>query len=193
MAPAPGRRRRLPLAERHEEILHAATELIAAQGFKGVTLEAFAKTCGMTKAGLLHHFRSREDLLIAILQRRDELDLTTVIGHLQPTPDPAAARAALTGLVRRNHSQRSLVQLYTVLAAEALDPAHPAHTFFHTRLRGSRDALEHYLLAWHPRPGLAAVELLAFLDGLQLNWLRDPGIDYFAQWEAFADRFFAAC
>jgi hypothetical protein len=37
---------------------------------------------------------------------------------------------------------------------------------------------------------MAAIELLAFLDGLQLNWLRDPAIDFLAQWEGFADRFF---
>ncbi|KAB2375050.1 hypothetical protein F9B16_26840 [Actinomadura montaniterrae] len=49
---------------------------------------------------------------------------------------------------------------------------------------------ERYLLSWHPRPGLAAVELLSFLDGLQLHWLRDPGIGFLAQWELFADRFF---
>ncbi|GGO22942.1 TetR family transcriptional regulator [Microbispora rosea subsp. aerata] len=189
MTPTQGRRR-LPLAERREEILKAATELIAAVGFKGVTLEAFAAACGMTKAGLLHHFRSREELLIAVLERRDTLDLTTVVDTLEPAPDPAAARAVMTGFVRRNLAQRSLVQLYTVLSAEALDPAHPAHAYFQTRLRDGRAMLERYLLAWHPRPGQAAVDLLAFLDGLQLNWLRDPDIDFLAQWETFADRFF---
>ncbi|MBX6386177.1 MAG: TetR/AcrR family transcriptional regulator [Microbispora sp.] len=190
MAPARGRRR-LPLAERREEILRAATELIAASGFKGVTLEAFADACGMTKAGLLHHFRSREELLIAVLERRDELDLTSVADVLEPAPDPATARAVMTAFVRRNLTQRSLVQLYTVLSAEALDPGHPAYSYFATRLREGRAMLERYLLAWHPRPGQAAVELLAFLDGLQLNWLRDESIDFLAQWESFADRFFA--
>jgi hypothetical protein len=98
----------------------------------------------------------------------------------------------MSGFVRRNLAQRSLVQLYTVLSAEALDPAHPAHAYFQTRLSEGRAMLERYLLAWHPRPGQAAVDLLAFLDGLQLNWLRDAGIDFLAQWETFADRFFAA-
>jgi len=32
--------------------------------------------------------------------------------------------------------------------------------------------------------------LLAFLDGLQLNWFRDPSIDFTAQWEAFAAHFY---
>ena len=185
-------RRRLPPAERREEILAAATELIAASGFNGVPLAAFAAACGLTKAGLLHHFPSKEDLLIAVLQRRDELDAAAVTGGSEPAADAAASRAMMTDLVRRNLTQRSIVQLYTVLSAEALDPAHPAHDYFRQRLRASRALLARQVYAWHPEPDRAAVELLAFLDGLQLNWLRDPGIDFAAHWNAFADRFYRA-
>ncbi|MFV2176757.1 TetR/AcrR family transcriptional regulator [Actinomadura sp. LOL_016] len=191
MSPASGRRR-LPLAERREEILKAATELIASSGFNGVPLEAFAAACGMTKAGMLHHFRSREALLVGVLERRDELDLTTIADTLEPAPDPASARALVTAFVRRNLTQPSILRLYAVLAAEALNPDHPAHAYFQARQDEGRAMFEHYLLAWHPRPDLAAVELLSFLDGLQTYWLRDPGIDFLAQWELFADRFFTA-
>ena len=184
----PAARRRLPPAERREEILAAATELIAASGFNGVPLAAFAAACGMTKAGLLHHFASKDELLIAVLERRDALDAAAVTDRAEPAADAAAARAMMSALVRRNLAQRSIVQLYTVLSAEALDPAHPAHGYFRQRLSYSRAMLERQVYAWHPRPGLAAVELLGFLDGLQLNWLRDPEIDFTAQWEAFADR-----
>ena len=181
-------RRRLPPAERRAEILAAATELIATSGFNGVSLGAFAAAAGMTKAGLLHHFPSKEHLLIAVLERRDELDVAAVIDSAEPVADAAAARAVLARLVRRNLRQPRIVQLYTVLSAEALDPAHPAHDYFRRRLESSRTLLERRLFGWHPRPALAAVELLAFLDGLQLNWFRDPDIDFTAQWEAFADR-----
>jgi hypothetical protein len=44
----------------------------------------------------------------------------------------------------------------------------------------------------HPNPRAAAVEVLAFLDGLQLAWLRDSCIDVAAQWELFADRLYRA-
>src|SRR5690606_188473 len=130
-------RRRLPPAQRREEILAAATELIAARGFNGVPLEAFAAACGMTKAGLLHYFPSKEHLLIAVLERRDALDLAAVVGTWEPAPDPATSRDLMTRLVRRNLTQRSLIQLYTVLSAEALDPGHPAHGYFRDRLRTS--------------------------------------------------------
>ena len=184
-------RRRLPPAERREEILAAATELIAASGFNGVSIGAVATACGMTKAGLLHHFPSKEQLLVAVLERRDQLDLAAIDAGLAPATDAAAARAMLTRLVRRNLAQRSIVQLYTVLSAEALDPAHPAHDYFRKRLRGARSQLERHVFAWHPRPQVAAVELLAFLDGLQLNWLRDPSIGFESQWDTFADRLFS--
>ena len=185
--------RRLPSAQRRMEILTAATELIAASGFDGVPLEAFASASGMTKAGLLHHFRSKEDLLIAVLERRDQLDEATAeLSTSEAAADPVTARTLMTRVVRRNLTQPSLVQLYTVLAAESLDPAHPAHEFFCQRLRTARATLVDRLLPWHPRPDMAAIELLAFLDGLQLNWLRDPGIDFLAQWEVFADRFFGS-
>ncbi len=183
-------RRRLPPAERREEILGAATELIATSGFNGVSLGAFAAACGMTKAGLLHHFPSKEHLLIAVLERRDERDVAAVIGAGEPAAGPAASRAVVSRLVRRNLGQRSIVQLYTVLSAEALDPAHPAHDYFRRRLASGRALLARQLFAWHPEPDRAAVELLAFLDGLQLNWFRDPSIDFTAQWEAFAAHFY---
>lgn len=189
MPPASGRRR-LPPAERREEILKAAAEVIASSGFRGVPLEAFAAACGMTKAGMLHHFPSKDALLVAVLERRDELDLTTVAGTLEPARDPASARALMTAFVERNLTQRPILRLYAVLAAEALDPDHPAHTYFQQRLYEGRALLEHYLLPWHSRPDLAAVELFSFLDGLQLHWLSAPDIDFLAQWELFADRFF---
>jgi len=182
----------LPPAARRAEILEAATELIAASGFNGVPLGAFAAACGMTKAGLLHHFPSKEHLLIAVLERRDERDVAAVIGSAEPAADPATSRAVVSRLVERNLRQRSIVQLYTVLSAEALDPAHPAHDYFRRRLAASRALLARRLFAWHPAPETAAVELLAFLDGLQLNWFRDPDIDFTAQWEAFAAHFYPA-
>jgi hypothetical protein len=106
--------------------------------------------------------------------------------------DPAAARELATRLVHRNLTQRPLPQLSTVLAAEALDPAHPAHDYFAQRLRAARTDLAGRLLPWHPHPDLAAVALLAFLDGLQLHWLRDSSIEFLAQWQSFAARFFQA-
>jgi AcrR family transcriptional regulator len=185
-------RRRLPPAQRREEILVTATDLIEASGYQTVSLEAFADAAGMTKAGLLHHFSSKEELLIAVLQRRDILDEATVDRDALHAPDAATARAMTLAILERNFAQPRFLQLYTRLSADALDPANPAYEYFRQRLDRARGILTNSLLLWHPNPTAAAVELLAFLDGLQLNWLRDPTIDVSSQWDLFADRFFRA-
>ena len=184
-------RRRLQPEQRRAEIVDAATRLIASSGYSGQTLAKFADACEMTKAGLMHYFPTAESLLTAVLDRRDEVDVLSIVSGGDPAVDAAASRTLLTRLVQRNARQPQIVQLYTVLSAEALDPGHPAHDYFSDRLARSRAGFEKYLFAWHPDPARCAVQVLGFLDGIQLNWLRDPTIDLVAEWEAFAERFYA--
>jgi AcrR family transcriptional regulator len=181
-------RRRYPPEVRRAEIIESATRLIATAGFNGVSLAQVAEASGMTNAGLLHHFASKTDLLIAVLDHRDELDVafvTEAMGPMAGTPSVASTLAALRRLVERNLGQPEIVRLYTVLSAEALDPAHPAHGYFDRRLSWGRRIFAE-TLAWYPDPDALAVRVLAFMDGLQLNWLRDPSIDFEAHWDAFA-------
>lgn len=145
----------------------------------------------MTKAGLLHHFASKEDLLIAVLDYRDELDGLAVAPVREPATDAASSRELITRLVLRNLTQPSIIQLYTILNAEALDPNHPAHGYFAERLESSTRALEEYAFPWHPDPRHCAIQTRAFLDGMQIAWLRDRSIDFEAEWNAFADRLYA--
>ena len=48
-------------------ILDEAEHLIHLHGFQGTSLEEIASRCKMTKANLLHHFRSKEELGLAVL------------------------------------------------------------------------------------------------------------------------------
>src|SRR5215472_10017650 len=65
--PAPGRR--LPRAERREQILAAATEAFAAAGFAATSLDDVAAAAGISRAILYRHFDSKPDLYRAILDR----------------------------------------------------------------------------------------------------------------------------
>lgn len=192
MTSAAPTRLRLPPEERKEQILAAASDLIAKHGFNGVSLDDIAAACNFTKHGLLYHFGSKENLLAAVLKRRDANDMASIADvDLSAVTDPATARELLTRLVHRNLQQRPLIHLYTTLGAEALEPGHPASGYFLERLMAARSAMRDQVLAWHPFPDLAAIELISFLEGLQLQWLRDPTIDFARQWELFARRFFA--
>ncbi|HEX7740323.1 MAG TPA: helix-turn-helix domain-containing protein [Marmoricola sp.] len=180
-------RRRLDAGTRREEILDTAERLVAEHGYRGLRLDQVAETCAMTRAGILHHFSSKEAVLVALLERRDALDEAELRRRFAGPLDRAATRAALHDLVVRNSAQPDLIRLYTVLSAESLDPAHPAHDYFVQRQRRAVQLLAEVAAPWHPAPDRLATSVLAFLDGIQIQWLRDPGVDLVAAWDAVAE------
>ena len=185
------RPRRLEASARRREIIEASTQLIAERGYRGVSLDQIAEACGITKQGLLHHFASKPELLVAILEHRDEVDLAEAAEHSPASQTRAGFREEIKALSKRNLAHPAIVQLYAVLSSEALDPGHPAHEYFRRRLAWSRELLRQGASPWHPDPDGFAIEVLSFMDGLQLNWLRDPTIDFEAQAMSFVDRILA--
>ncbi|MGA4949912.1 TetR/AcrR family transcriptional regulator [Streptomyces lydicamycinicus] len=163
-------------AERRAAILEAAMELIAERGYRRTSLAAVAERAGLTQQGLLHHFPTKELLLVGVLETRDRWDLAS-----------AAAAAGtrhtdtLAQLVDYNATRPGLVQTYTVLAADSVTEDHPARAFFESRFRVVRAAMAELLrtecgdtLPGGLTPERAAPLLAAVMDGLQLQWLLDP-------------------
>ncbi len=56
-----------------EPIDHAAYELFSRHGTKSIGIDAIIERSGVAKATLYRHYRSKEDLVIAFLRRRDKL------------------------------------------------------------------------------------------------------------------------
>jgi AcrR family transcriptional regulator len=61
--------RRLPRAQRREQILTAATEAFARSGFAATSLDDIAAEAGITRVILYRHFDSKTDLYQAVLDR----------------------------------------------------------------------------------------------------------------------------
>lgn len=175
-----------------EEIVRVATTLIAERGYYGISLQEVADGCNLTVAGLLHHVKSKDGLLIAVLAHRDALDLEEA--GIQPRdPGRRDPRAYLDQLVRRNQQQPEIVRLYTILDSEALDPSHPAHEYFNARYQDSIAVIADLLVGHVDDPRASAAHVLAVMDGVQLQWLRFPDeVDLFARWTAIADRLFGS-
>lgn len=184
-----GRRVRLTADARRAQLVESATALIAQNGYHRFSISALATAAGLTRAGVLHHVGSKEQLLLDVLAGRDDRDNAARAVLLSRDPRPGA-REVLDAVVRRNLNQPEIVRLYTVLAAEALDPSHPAHDFFARRLRSGMAEMG-ALLDGFDRPGSqVAAEVYSFMDGVQLNWLRDPALDMWQLWTSFADALF---
>lgn len=175
-----GRPKGADSANRREEILAAATELFSIEGFRGVSMSAIARACGMSLTGLVHYFPSKDLLLQATMDRRDEVDQARIAG-------PKRARGwayleSLVELVRHNQDQKGIVRLFTTVAAEAVDPEHPANSWLRHHHRASVDriltalaeAIEDGALSPDAPAESIARSLIAAMDGLQVQWLSEP-------------------
>lgn len=181
---------------RRAEIIDAAFTAFAAGGYRGASIVQIAAACGVSRAGLLHHFSSKELLLAAVLEHRDRVNGELFFQGSDPRADGIDYLQRLLRLVEHNTAQREIVSLFATLSTEASDPAHPAHDYFADRYTWLRadlaDALADIrargaLRAGASRPGLDA-ELVALIDGLQIQWLLDPGsVDIPAQLRARLD------
>jgi AcrR family transcriptional regulator len=194
---------RLPVAERRRQIMEATTALIAERGFWGLSLQDVADRCGLTVPGLLRHVGSKTGLLIAVLEHRDREDALSLRGHLDASESQVPAdwadggpagvdlRQLCTATMRRNAQQPEIVQLFTVLAAESLDPEHPAHDYFAGRQRRAAAAFAGLAEDLTDRPQELARQVMAMMDGLQLQWLREPAAtDLVSAWDAAAEVLF---
>jgi len=180
--------------DRRDAILVAANEVFATRGFRGASLATIAKRVGMSEPGLLHHFASKEELLLELLKLRDQHDDERI----------AEARAAhahvldvLLELCRQNEERPGIVRLFTILAAESVDDDHPAHDWFLARYGDRRSVLVDRLANAQREgtvdadldPDAVASQILAMFDGLQLQWLLDPeAVDMTAVFEDFLAR-----
>lgn len=146
----------------------------------------------MTRAGLLHYFSSMDELVISVMENRDRVDLNTagIVDSEEFIDDP---RRRLDALVERNSRQPELVRLYTVLNTESLNPEHPAHTYFDERYAYSIRLISHMLEGHFDDPEMVAADLIAVMDGIQMQWLRFPDkVDLLRLWHPLADAVFAA-
>ncbi|MCD2184037.1 TetR/AcrR family transcriptional regulator [Rhizobium sp. GN54] len=58
-----------------ERIVEAAGKLFHAEGIRAVSVDAVAEKAGLTKRTLYYHFRSKDDLIAACLEARDQPNL----------------------------------------------------------------------------------------------------------------------
>ncbi|MET8946479.1 TetR/AcrR family transcriptional regulator [Streptomyces sp. NPDC004542] len=174
--------------ERKAEIIRAAMEVIAENGYRGTSLAVVAERVGLTQAGLLHHFPTKEALLVAVLEARDQWDIATATfsGTFWPLD-------MLGDLVEYNSGRPGIVQVFTVLAGESVTEDHPARPYFHERYRLLRELTAQSLheefgdrLPGGLTPQQAAPLVAAVMDGLQVQWLHDPEeVDMAGSFRAF--------
>jgi len=165
---------------KRREIIDQATAMFGEVGYRGASLREIAARCGISHPGLLHHFPTKESLLLAVLEHRDEVDIAWLDVD---SADGVTTLRHLVELVALNATRRGIVELYAVLSAEATSADHPAHVYFQDRYRRALDAAttayaraaEQGALRDGVDPDAAGRQLIALMDGMQVQWLLDGG------------------
>jgi AcrR family transcriptional regulator len=164
-----------------EAILTEAARYFSEHGYRGASTATIAAAANVSEPGLLHHFGSKNGLLMALLEMRYAFDEQKFLADREL--DGLSLLPLLLQLVRENVRQPESLRLTMVILAESISPSHPSHDYFKQRYARAREILERHLNNARRQgylrkdvniSGLAAV-LLATMDGLQLQWLLDPG------------------
>ena len=166
-------------AAARDRVVHAALRAYATNGYSGSSLSGIAAAAGLTTAGLLHHFPSKEELLVAVLRERDRLDGDRF--HLRGFAG-LDALDALVKLVEANATTPGLVRAFTVLMGESAAEDHPAGRWFQERYprrcANLAAALQAGIDSGQIRPDTdsdaVATEIIAMMDGLQVQWVLNP-------------------
>lgn len=151
-------------------------ELFAQKGYDRVSVREIARETGLSQAGLLHHFSTKEELFLEILRRRDDRDGDPVEHRHVHSVDH------LIGAVEHNAQEPGLVRLFVSMSAESTEEDSLPHEFFVERYGWLRDEVAADIRQHQARgelsPDLDADDvaslLIAVADGLQLQWLLEP-------------------
>jgi AcrR family transcriptional regulator len=92
---------RLPPAQRREQLIDAALEVIIERGYARISIEAIARAAGITRPVVYDHFPNLNRLLHAVIEREERISLEQLAQVVPEDPgDQAPAELLTTGLTR---------------------------------------------------------------------------------------------
>lgn len=133
----------------------------------------------MTHAGVLHHFNTKQNLLLETMRYRDSAYLDELgIGSI---PVGRGTFDHLIDTAFRNGQQPGIVQAFVVLSAEAVTDDQPTSAYFRERYQNLRNDVTYSFRALGEDAEIddqiirhASAAILAAMDGLQYQWILEP-------------------
>jgi len=181
-----------------EQIIAQATAAFSQRGYNGSSARQIAAAVGITPAAILRHFDSKDELLAAVLKSWAE---QTTAAQGDAAIDGLGFWIAQHRAMSYHMEHPGLLQLFIVLAVEASNVDHPARAFMVPRYRHTTDELADHLLSAAARGDIDPIHredaqwearaLIAYMDGIELQWLFDPRIDLVAEIDRYLSTTFA--
>lgn len=164
------------------EIKVAALAVLERDGEAGASMRVIAKEAGISLAGLMHYFPTR-DLLLTEIQRDGDAKFGEWYRNSGDDADPGEALAL--AMVDKASKPGSGTVYLSLAAAAAIDPSHPAAEYLRGRYEWMRGVVAAHVarrqvagtVPSHVDAEFAAAALISAADGIQIQWMSDPSID----------------
>jgi AcrR family transcriptional regulator len=136
---------RYSAADRREQILDAATQLFARQGFQGTTTKQISEQTGVTEALIFRHFASKDELYWAVIERK--IKAAAPGEHIRERlsaggSDLEVLSGVATQILERRAKDQTLSRL---LLYSALENHRLSHRFFRTYVAECYEVLADYI------------------------------------------------
>ena len=116
---------------RRQHLIETALRSFAEHGYRGVSTATIAQEAGISEPGLIHHFPTKADLLLAVIEHYEARSIELIQEALSASD--GSFSGALLALAGSHEADPTFIRLFTVLVAESVSPAHPAHEWFVAR------------------------------------------------------------
>jgi AcrR family transcriptional regulator len=165
-----------------ERLLDAAARVFAERGYRGASVEDVAAEAGVTKGALYWNFKSKEDVLFALLEERVDQRVQALIEHAEA----AAGDDTITVLVSQvmsevmDQERQMLLLTHEYWSLAARDPA--LNVRYVARQRAFRDAVARAVAAYASTTRVPltmtaaklATALVSLANGLAMERMADP-------------------
>lgn len=165
-----------------KSIVASAANAFSQKGFYGASLRSIAAEAGVDHSTLIHHFGNKTHLLLAVIAWHDQQQFRDEFPR-RLTAD--ALVESFVNAARSNQASPGLVQLLSILNAEAGVPGHPARDTLQRRHRRLVSLFTWVIRRQRARlqlpdngltPKERAALIVATWDGLQVFDALNPGV-----------------
>jgi AcrR family transcriptional regulator len=166
-----------PKVPMRERIVEAATELFYAQGLRAVSADKIIAQVGITKVTFYRHFPTKDDLIVAYLERRAKWERDAVAQAREAADDvPGVFRIIAEAIGAESCRPGFRGCPFINAAAEYADPEHPVRRVVDAHRRWFRQAIKDLLDEINVRDSARAADQLVMLrDGAMVSgYLSDP-------------------
>jgi AcrR family transcriptional regulator len=166
-----------PRLSTRERIVETASALFYAQGLRAVSADKIIAEVGITKVTFYRHFPSKDDLIVAYLERRAQWERDGVAAARQASADvPDVFRIVAQAIGAESCSPGFRGCPFINAAAEYADPDHPIRKTVDAHRRWFKQAIEDLLDEMDvPDSARVADELVMLRDGAMVSgYLSEP-------------------